>query len=78
MASDCPVERACLLAGINVCVTECNTPNVTLCNGGCCSAATNGTCVSGFFDNQCGIGGGTCQSCSTTEFCLAGVCIPDL
>jgi hypothetical protein len=68
--------RACLLAGIFLCVTECNTPNVTPCNGGCCSAALNGTCVGGTDDDACGVNGLTCQDCTASALVCSGVCTP--
>ena len=79
-ASDCPAAdgvspgRACLLAGIFVCVPGCNEPNVTTCNGGCCSAAINGTCQPGTSANaSCGAGGSTCVDCQGS-ICVQGAC----
>jgi hypothetical protein len=71
-AGDCPAGRACLLAGINTCVTSCNQPNLTPCNGGCCDAAVNGTCVGGMADDACGANGQTCQDCTAAGATCAG------
>ena len=84
--ADCPAAsgqsagRACLLAGINLCTTECNSPNVGPCNGGCCSGApgeTGNTCQSGMADTACGNTGGTCVDCTTSgAICMNGTCTP--
>ena len=80
--ADCPAAsgesagRACLLAGVFVCVSQCNAPNVGSCNGGCCSAALDGTCQSGTADTACGNGGGTCVDCtSSLATCTSGSCM---
>jgi hypothetical protein len=78
---DCPAAdpqagiagRACLLAGINLCVTSCNAPNVGPCNGGCCSAAIGGTCLPGTSDAACGTAGNTCIDCQGST-CIEGFC----
>jgi len=76
-AGDCPAGRACLLAGIYICTTECNRPNDTPCSGGCCSAAQNGTCQPGTADTACGNTGGTCVDCtSSLASCVNGTCAP--
>src|SRR5437870_1490534 len=80
---DCPAAsgqsggEACLLAGIDLCTTQCNQPNETPCNGGCCSAAFNGTCEPGTADTACGSTGGTCADCtSSLASCVNGTCAP--
>jgi len=40
-----------------------NTP----CNGGCCSAATGGTCQTGNLDAVCGNNGGLCAACASNQ-----------
>jgi hypothetical protein len=78
---DCPPAngsnpgRSCLLAGIFVCVPDCNKPNVTTCNGGCCSAAINGVCQPGTSDTACGTGGNVCVDCQGST-CVQGGCTP--
>ena len=74
---DCPAGRACLLAGIYMCTTACNEPNLTPCNGGCCSAAFSGTCQPGTADTACGNTGGTCVDCTSSgAMCMSGTCAP--
>ena len=81
--ADCPAAsgdtagRACLLALIDVCQTGCNAPNVTACNGGCCSAPTYGMCQPGTTDPECGNTGGTCVDCTNSgAVCMNGSCTP--
>jgi len=74
---DCPVGHSCLLAAIDICTTECNAPNVGDCNGGCCSAAIEGTCQPGTADTACGNTGKTCVDCTTSvASCVNGACTP--
>jgi hypothetical protein len=80
---DCPAAsgqsggQACLLAGIDLCTAECNVPNVTPCNGGCCSAALFGTCQPGTADTACGNTGVTCVNCTSSfASCVNGTCVP--
>jgi len=78
---DCPDGQACLLAGIYICTTECNAPNVTRCNVGCCSTPPGpppyGTCQPGTADTACGNTGGTCVDCTNSlASCVNGNCAP--
>jgi hypothetical protein len=76
-AGDCPAGRSCLLAGIFVCTSSCNKPNLTACNVGCCSAALDGTCEPGMADTACGNTGETCVDCTSSgDTCVNGVCQP--
>jgi hypothetical protein len=65
----CPLGQACDPTS-HTCTTSCSS--TVPCNGGCCSATTNGTCQPGDADDACGgtaysnDGGGVCQSCATT------------
>jgi len=85
--TDCPAAseqsggEACLLAGIDLCTTECLGPNETGCNGGCCTAAfgtTGGTCQPGTADTACGVNtGGPCVDCTASlNHCVNGTCMP--
>jgi hypothetical protein len=63
-ATDCPANLACNTT-THTCGPACdmNTP----CNGGCCSAATNGTCQTGTLDTVCGNSGGLCAACASNQ-----------
>jgi hypothetical protein len=63
-ASDCPANLACNTT-THTCGPACdmNTP----CNGGCCSAATGGTCQTGNLDAVCGNNGGLCAACASNQ-----------
>jgi hypothetical protein len=69
--TDCPPNQACNMA-THTCGPACdmNTP----CNGGCCSAATGGTCQTGTLDAVCGNNGGLCAACSGNQF--GHKCVP--
>lgn len=70
-AGDCPSGMACDTVN-HVCTSSCNSTHP--CNGGCCSAASNGTCQAGTAGNNCGSTGGLCANCanaSTGKVCEA-------
>jgi hypothetical protein len=60
-STDCPALTACNTT-THLCGAACdmNTP----CNGGCCTAANNGTCMQGTMTGACGNSGGLCSDCS--------------
>ncbi len=71
---DCPMGLSCNL-GTHLCETSCNVNQP--CNGGCCSAAQNGTCVPGSSGSACGGGGALCVDCTLNKLghsCIAGAC----
>ena len=57
--ADCGGGAQCLN---NKCVTACDAQHP--CVGGCCSAAVNGTCVSGADNWACATTGAVCQDCT--------------
>ena len=63
-AADCPPNLACDPT-THTCGPACdiNTP----CNGGCCSAASGGTCQTGTLTGVCGNSGGLCSDCASNQ-----------
>lgn len=70
--SDCPLNSTCDPVA-RTCTTKCDANRP--CNGGCCSAAPNGTCIIGTAAGACGNNGGLCADCVNTpqggRLCLA-------
>ncbi|MCA3016738.1 MAG: hypothetical protein INH41_30510, partial [Myxococcaceae bacterium] len=66
------IHRAVVLG--SMLFVACGVPpvcDVRTCSG-CCTAS--GACVSGTSDNACGRGGASCNSCGSTQTCVAGSC----
>ena len=63
-ATDCPANLACD-AVTHSCTTACGTPQP--CHGGCCSAASAGTCQPGTLAGACGANGGVCAACPADQ-----------
>src|SRR5262249_54066464 len=61
-AGDCPTGTACDPT-TRTCTASCSSTRP--CNGGCCTAASGGTCVTGTSDAQCATTpGGVCEDCN--------------
>ncbi|MCU0698860.1 MAG: hypothetical protein MUC96_20345 [Myxococcaceae bacterium] len=66
------IHRALMLG--SVLFVACGVPpvcDVRTCSG-CCTSS--GACVSGTSDGACGRGGASCNSCGSTQACVAGSC----
>jgi hypothetical protein len=74
--SSCPAGMACDVA-TGSCGTTCGA--TAPCNGGCCSAMTDGVCVSGDSASACGTSGSLCATCTGSNMptCVDGLCAAD-
>lgn len=69
-ASDCPAGHACDTTQ-GKCTTACGSNQQ--CNGGCCSAASGGTCQTGTINAACG-SSGVCAACPAALDCVSYAC----